>query len=197
MTDYPEIDVIRKTGQEKFHINGMPLSYGLLDFWQWSASDLVNNAMRGVLAEFIVASAVGQVKGHRTEWDAVDLKTQDGIKIEVKSSAYIQSWLQQKLSTIQFDIKCTQGWDAETNEFSSEVKRQADVYVFCILHHEDQNTINPLNLDQWSFYVLPTEALNEAVGEQKTISLSSLQKLNPTIATYAALNTSIQDAAFR
>lgn len=52
------IRVQRKTGQEKFIAAGSPLNLKLLDFWQWSQADLLSNATRGVLAEFIVAAAL-------------------------------------------------------------------------------------------------------------------------------------------
>lgn len=60
MDKYPEIKISRKTGKESFHENGSPLGNSLLSFWQWSASDLIGNAMRGILAEYIVATAVGK-----------------------------------------------------------------------------------------------------------------------------------------
>lgn len=62
-------------------------------FWRWSASDLVSNTMRGVLAEYIVALAMGidTEEGVRREWDAYGLVLGDGTKVEVKSAAYIQS----------------------------------------------------------------------------------------------------------
>jgi len=62
MDKYPEIKVATKTGKEKFHEDGKLLAHDLLSFWQWSASDLVGNAMRGILAEYIVASAVGKIR---------------------------------------------------------------------------------------------------------------------------------------
>jgi len=126
MDKYPEIKVATKTGKEKFHEDGKPLAHDLLSFWQWSASDLVGNAMRGVLAEYIVASAVGKISGSRTEWDAFDIETNGDIKVDVKSGAYIQSWFQKKLSTIQFGIRPTQSWDSKTNSYSSNFARQSD-----------------------------------------------------------------------
>jgi hypothetical protein len=59
------------------------------------------------------------------------------------------------------------------------VERQSDFYIFCILKHQDKRTVNPLNLNQWLFYLLPTQILNEQKPTQKTISLNSLLKLNP------------------
>jgi hypothetical protein len=107
-----------------------------LSFWQWSCSDLVGNALRGVLTEYIVATAVCGADKVRIEWDAYDIETPEGIKVEVKSGAYIQSWSQKKLSAIQFGIQQTQGWNAKTNNYSIQKARQADVYVFCVLAHK-------------------------------------------------------------
>ncbi len=135
MSKYPELEVERKIGDEAFHKDGKPINDTLLSFWQWSASDLVGNAMRGILAEYIVASALGAAKGSRTEWDSYDIETTEGIKVEVKSGAYIQRWAQKKLSNIQFSIRKTKGWDTKKNSYSTELRRQSDLYVFCILNH--------------------------------------------------------------
>ena len=40
----------------------MNVNYKVIDFWKWSVSDLVSNATRGRLAEFIVAKAL-KIKG--------------------------------------------------------------------------------------------------------------------------------------
>src|SRR5687767_12610590 len=126
-TGFLKLTVTPKTGQEIFEHNGKPLEISLIDFWRWSASDLVSNTMRGILDEFIVASALGITKGGgsvRSEWDAYDLLTSGGIRIEVKSAAYLQSWYHQKLSTISFGIRPTSKWEDETNRRSTELKRQ-------------------------------------------------------------------------
>ncbi len=189
---FPALHVERKTGSEKFVLSGKAINLSLLNFWQWSSSDLVNNALRGVIAEFIVASALGVNDRVRVEWDAYDLKTKGGKRVEVKSAAYIQSWTQSKLSPIIFDIRPTRGWEAETNGYDGILKRQADVYVFCILKTEDQSTVDPLNLDQWVFYVLPTEVLNKEKPHQKTITLSSLLQFKPKKSTYSELKKWIE-----
>jgi hypothetical protein len=113
----------------------------------------------------------------------------------VKSSAYLQSWPQTKLSKIVFDIEPKKGWHAKTNTNAAERKRQAEVFVFCLLAHKDKTTVDPLNLDQWDFYILSTNRLNAAVGEQKSITLESLRQLNPTKASFADLRTCIEAAA--
>ena len=197
MEDLSAIEATRKTGSELFTLGGSPLPMNLLSFWQWSASNLVGNAMRGILAEYIVSSAIGVSNGIRDQWDAYDIATENGIRIEVKSCAYIQSWEQKKHSSIKFGIRPTRGEDLDAKESSQLVARQADVYVFCLLMHRDQNTINPLNLDQWVFYVLPTRILNETAGAQKSISLSSLERLTPLKCKYSNLKKSIIDASLK
>jgi len=101
MDKYPKIKVIRKTGKEKFKLNGKPLNYDLLSFWQWSSSDLISNAMRGILAEYIVATAVGKTDKIRTEWDAFDIETDEGIKIEVKSGGIYPKLVSKEIITNQ------------------------------------------------------------------------------------------------
>lgn len=58
------------------------------DFWKFALSDLRMNNARGYLAEFLVAKALGLQSVRRVEWDAYDLLL-DGIRVEVKSSAYL------------------------------------------------------------------------------------------------------------
>lgn len=189
------IPTIRKTGAEPFVLAGRPVDANLLGFWQWCASELVGNALRGVLAEYIVATAVGASGGVRNQWDAYDIETADGIKVEVKSAAFLQSWWQAKLSSIQFSVGPAYGWDSESNSRSTSKNRPADVYVFCVLAHQDKRTVNPVNLDQWVFYCINTAAIDKKLAAQKTLSLSSLRRLGPVEVGYAGLAQAIKQVA--
>jgi hypothetical protein len=184
--------VVQKEGSETLHLSGQPMGIRLLDFWRWSASDLISNTMRGVFAEFLVANALGVAKTARVEWAPYDLVTENGTSIEVKASVYIQSWYQSRLSRIQFSIRPASKWGASTNQFSPEKLRSADLYVFCVLSHRDQSTLDPLDLNQWDFYVLPTSILNQAFPTQKSIGLASLLLLNPCHARYEDLKECIE-----
>ena len=185
------LDPIRKTGGESFLFNGESTNIKLQEFWSWSSSDVLNNAMRGVLAEFIVASSLGIADSCRVEWDAYDIITKEGKKIEVKSAAYLQSWKQSRLSNIGFDIRPTCSLNSETNIYNNDQIRQADIYVFCILSHKDKLTVNPLDLDQWDFYIIDTAILNEVYPHQKRISLNPLLGLNPIKARYSEIKKAI------
>jgi len=193
---YPPIETKKKTGNEQF-LNAGSDVYTLRDFWAWAYSDLVDNTERGKLAEFIVAMALGITEGISGSWDKYDLLSKEGIRVEVKTSAYLQSWSQQNLSKIRFGIQPTYGWDSITNEYDIEQKRQSDVYVFCVLKHIDQVTLNPLDLSQWEFYVLSTAALNKAVPAQKTISINKLLNIGAKKCEYATLYETIKSEATR
>ena len=190
----PKLDVERKTGHERFRANGSDRDLDLLGFWQWSMSDLVNNTTRGVLAEYIVAQALGvSTDGVRDVWAPYDLVTSEEVKVEVKSSSYLQSWAQSRLSRISFDISPSHAWDSATGSFDEEYKRQADIYVFVLLAHRDQPTADPMNLDQWTFYVLPTAALNEHFKDQKTLGLGGLEKYASPVG-YEELKAAVSKA---
>lgn len=194
MSELNQIIPTPKNGTEDLTFNGQKTEYKLLDFWRWSVSDLLSNATRGRLAEFIVGTAVGLNPDHiRDEWDAYDLKTEDGIKIEVKSAAYIQCWSQKCFSSISFSIKRSVYWDPVTNIESVKSRRHADLYVFCVLKHKDQSSIDPLKMEQWDFYILPTYRLDNYERSQSSITLNSLQKLTDPVS-YIDLNNRIQKA---
>ncbi len=189
------IETERKSGAEPLHANGSPLGVSLQEFWQWSGSDLICNSQRGVLAEYLVAHALGVDTGVRSEWDAYDLKTDAGVKVEVKASGFVQSWPQEKLSRVGFDIAPKISWDASTNTSATDAGRPADVYVFAVHSHIDQVSIDPLNVNQWEFYVLATSVLEQGCSSQRRISLGVLQRLCPRAVTFDGLCEAVVEAA--
>ena len=82
------------------------------DFWAWCLSDLRTNTVRPMLAEFLVAQALGAAARPRIEWDSYDVVTPEGIRVEVKSSAYLQAWAQARPSSISFGGLNGRTWDA-------------------------------------------------------------------------------------
>ena len=182
----------RKTGAEVLRGTGVRNGPTILEFWQWGFSDLLTNTMRSVLAEFIVANALGIRDGLRDPWLEYDLITDDGIKIEVKSSAYVQSWPQDKPSSISFSIAKARRWAFRPTRLVGDLKRHADVYVFCLLAHTDRKTIDPLKFDQWEFFVLKKYLINKKLGDQKSLSLRKLLKLNPAKTSYVDLSSTVR-----
>ena len=183
-----KIQATIKTGKEHLTYNAEKLNFSLLDFWRWSVSDLLSNATRGRFAEFIVATATNiSLKQVREEWDKYDLTTSEGIKIEVKSAAYLQSWTQNKLSKISFSTKAA----IDLDNLQNDAKRHADVYVFCLLKHDIKATVDPLNMNHWEFYVMATKELNDYKRSQRSITLNSLQKVTQPV-TYDQLDKVIK-----
>lgn len=186
-----QITVTKKTGTEPF-VGARDIT--LADYWAWAHSDLVSNAERGRLAEFIVSNALGAEMTCRVEWDAYDVLTPEGIKVEVKASGYVQTWVQKDYSFPNFGIRPTIGSSDGGATFTGPRQRQADVYVFCLHVHKDQETINPLDLSQWEFYVLPTSTLNEKMADAKAISLAKLISLGAVKTDYAGLAEAVSKA---
>ena len=172
-----------KAGDEAFRVGDEDVDSSIFNFWRWANSDLLDNAARGVLAEFLVARALDSTCEPRHEWDAVDVRTECGLKVEVKSAAYAQSWSQCEPSKISFNIAPKkESWNAKTNKYETydPPKRVADVYVFCLLIGQSDYPgpkpdpdPDPMDLNQWEFYVLPTWEL----PCQKTIGLKRLKDL--------------------
>jgi len=166
-----------------YKIAGTDLTIG--DFWSWAYSDIVCNITRPIFAEFLVGYALGVTESPRIAWDHVDLYYRDK-KIEVKSSAFIQRWQQEKLANVDFDIGKKRPWEAQTNISGEEAKRSADCFVFSLYPDKDiaklndSETVNKqmLNVSRWQFLVLPTDEIENdpRLSKQGSISLSPLEK---------------------
>ncbi|MCD4652740.1 hypothetical protein K8T06_02265 [bacterium] len=144
-------------------------------FWSWAYSDILSNRNRAIFAEYIVGTLLGVTDHPRIEWDAVDFRYGE-ITIEVKSAAYLQSWIQKKPSKIVFDIAKKRGWDSATNSNSEDPVRSADCYVFCLYTELDAMTANVTDVTKWKFYVLSREKIETEFGDQKSVSLSRLEQ---------------------
>lgn len=172
---HPALHASPRSGAEPFHAAGRALGFDLLSFWRWSASDLVDNTARGVLAEYLVGRALDvDLSGVRQPWAPCDLRTRDGVTIEVKTSAYLQAWGQAELTEPAFGIRPTRGWDHEAGASQSIPGRRTDVYVFALLAHQDKATLDPTNVEQWRFRVVPTRELEERFGTRERVTLRAL-----------------------
>ena len=172
------------SGLEEFRRSQRAAGFCVRDFWSWATSDLLSNATRGVLAEFIVARDVGAEGLVRDEWAEYDLRTPAGVRVEVKSSAEIQSWAQARPSKISFDIA-----PKKPMVGTGDRQRRSDVYVFCVLEGSE-----PMNLDRWSFLVLATRVLDSGRPAQKTITRTVLLDLGAVQGRYGRIGDAIRSA---
>jgi hypothetical protein len=185
------------SGEEPLHKDASPLDRTVGDFWRWSNSDLLSNALRGCLAEYLVAIALGVDDKPRREWAAWDLTSPDGIRVEVKSSAYVQSWFQRRPSIIQFGVGETAAWDPETAAYGAERKRQADVYVFAVLFQPDRQLVDPLDLEHWQFLVVASADLNRHCGKQGKLGLARLRAIPHSEVSFDGLADAVRVIGLR
>ena len=172
---------------------GPPLR--LVDYWRWSASGLMSNSQRGVLAEFLVATALGVHDTPREEWENVDLEANlNGrrIRIEVKSSAERQSWKCTPSSFHEFDIRRTEDSWGEV----AGTRRWADIYVFAILKNLlATSQLEALDARNWEFLVLPTTTLERKRPHGKTIRVGPLRRIGAVSCSHSKLAATIAQVA--
>ena len=170
----------------------MGLDARVVDFWRFAMTDLRTNNVRGYLAEFLVARAVG-ASDLRVEWDPWDVTAPDGTKIEVKSSGYLQAWAQKDLSVPSFRVLPKYGWDATTGSWSSDQIYHADVYVFALHTAQSHAEYDPLHVDQWSFYVAGRPDVEARAGV--SMGVGALRRVCGASTSHAQLASAIQNAA--
>ena len=172
------------TGAETFR----GLDATVQDFWAFAMSDLRVNNVRGYLAEFLVARAVG-AQTNRVEWDAYDVLTPSGVRVEVKSAGYLQAWPQRRPSRISFSGLTARTSTEDGTAYADARTHNADVYVFAVQTATSHDNYNPLDVNQWDFYVLPRQAL-EQIGF-RTVGLTTLRRLAGAAVPYAGLAEAI------
>lgn len=155
----------------------------VLDFWRYAVPDLRTNTTRGLLAEFLVHRAVG-AEERNTEWESFDVLAPSGLRIEVKTSAYLQAWGQRRLSEIRFSRLRGRVWSPEDGS-APEQTYNADVYVFALHTARTHAEYDPLDIGQWRFHVAP-RALVEATG-RAGLGLAAVRRICGEPVAYAAL----------
>jgi hypothetical protein len=163
------------------------------EFWAWSTSDLRDDTTRGILAEFIVAKALGvPTESPRISWSNFDLTIPSGVSVEVKSSAYLQSWKQKKLSQRRFGGLSSRSWDPETGH-GKEPEVSAQVFVFALQTCKDPEKYNARDIGQWEFYVDSGEAIRKR--GYSSVGLPTLRRFAKGPFTYSELARAVQAAA--
>ena len=161
-------------GNEAFMQNGIELGFNVMDYWRFQFSNLVDNL--GYVAEFLIAQALSKDEPDNCNgWTVYDVGYR-GKRIEVKATSYWQSWKASHIISEQrnFSIRKTY-LDYQNNK--SDKARQNDIYIFCLDKGRDEKSSNPMNLENWVFYVVPTKVINEMFGNQKVLSLKRLEKI--------------------
>jgi len=162
------------------------------DFWAWGFSDLRLNTTRGLLAQFLVARALGDERATDEGWGNFDVLTPDGIRVEVKSSAYIQSWRQDRPSRIVFGGLTGHEWSDDAGWGEARTVR-ADVFVFAIHTCQDAARYDMLDLSAWEFRALPASTV-ERLGI-RSMSAGTLFAHAPEAVPWSGLQAIVLSAA--
>ena len=155
-------------------------------FQRWVLGDLVDNANRGIFAEWLVGQALDAIKQGeaRHGWAAFDLRHGE-VTVEVKATGLSQTWNRHEQSKQpSFDIAPRRWtWDANTEEWVEfePPERLAQIYVFCLHEPVPATNSNVRDPACWRFWVIPTQTLNEHLGPQKTVGTSTLGRLTKPV----------------
>ena len=172
-------EVKKMTGNEIFKGK----DFSILEFWQYGFSNLNSNILRGSLAEFIIENLLKEKSeiGIRNPWGDFDVLYKNK-KIEIKCSSYLQDWNQNEYSKIIFaGLKAKDlYWSSAVASFNNDNSKnyKADIYILCLVNHKNPETLNLLDLDQWSFYILTKDDLKRISNNGNTVSLIKLEKNN-------------------
>ena len=166
-------------GNEAFTYHGEETDMTILEYWRWLYSELFD--LQSSIAEYIVAKALGLKKAYNVgDWTLFDIEYRS-TRIEVKETSYVHAWQtdeEPKSKTRAFGINKAHDTYQDS---TSELHRQNDIYVFCLNTGETRKTANPLQLEHWEFYIVPTSLINEKCGDANSISLSRLRKMTPVV----------------
>lgn len=162
------------------------------DFWRWAFSDLRMNTNRGALAEFMVAVAVGSTPELSNGWNSFDVLAPDGTRIEVKSSGYLQSWPQKRLSVPNFSRLFSVPWDNELGVMGTEASVNADVFVFALQTQTVPDEYDPLDVSQWDFWVAHADRVRDS--KLRSVGLGWVRKHATGPVAFGEIKTTIDEA---
>lgn len=194
------------TGDEAFSYAGASMNTTVKDFWAWAMSRLMADGPRGDLAEFIVSTALGvDTTIPKKGWGECDIiydrhrRNEKPLRIEVKCSTYLQAWERPSLSKPVFSIAKTASCDIGEFEDGcryigrddSPPQRRSELYIFCLFAATDRAAADPMELDQWAFYIVPTRLINEKLGDQRSISLPGIARLGIAKCGYTEIKAAV------
>lgn len=135
---------------------------------------LVTNVLRGHVVEAIVALALEpDWRWCAADYAPWDFERGDGARLEVKQSAYLQTWASNPGSKVRpsFDVRERTGrWEGAT--WIEDAGRSAHVYLFCY-HDRWDATADHRDPNQWAFFAVPASLLPPV----KRIGIEAVRRL--------------------
>lgn len=177
---------IRFTSDLQLGVNGT-----LTDFWRWAFSDLCDDDIKGIFAEWMVRVLLGLPlqDARRISWADSDIVLENA-RIEVKASTLWQSWKLVNedgtrkpsprpalLNPSRVRFAGLQARTAVTPASTDDPRQfKSDYYVFCFHSQTDPSGWDAWNLAHWEFYMMTRQELTELkVGN--SISLATLRQV--------------------
>ncbi len=168
-----------------------------LDFWRCLFSDLCDDDVRGIFAEWMVGTLLGLpiASSRREFWDVSVFTLPDQTRIEIKSCALSQS---RKLANedairklhrstaninpnrIRFGIRARSAVSPSSGKTGRRLK--SDIYVFCLYAQTNSAAWDVLNVSNCEFYIMTREEL-EGLSVGNTVSLATLRKFRSPMST--------------
>ena len=178
LIDISEIGSNHLNGGETFWQSGKETDLTVLEFWRWYYSDLLDNKAR--VAEYLVSKALGFTEASDSGFWAPHSIVYIGKRIEIRTAAYMKSTADDEPS------------DKHIRHIDIRAK-DCQAYLFCLLPGKTKETADPLILDNWEFYVIPTWYLELECGNNTTITMSKVRRLVKQ-STYEGLKRNIEHA---
>lgn len=162
-------------GDERFMLAGKPTDMDVLDFWRFRYCERFD--LQDAIAEYIVAKALGiNEAGNTIMWTLYDILYRDA-RIEVKETSYYHAWQKDEDPKSEARVFSIGKAYSSYKDSTSTLARQNDIYIFCLNTGKTKEESDPLVLEHWEFYVIPTATINRECGDGKTIRLGRLKKL--------------------
>lgn len=181
---------------DHFLNGGKPLDLTIENFWQYHYANMYNQ--HEYIAEFLVGTALGETTPNNDYWRLWDVDYHFGDKtyrIEVKATSYYHSFqdelYQGRTSEVRtFDIHKAY---KEYQNNSSELRRNSDIYVFCLNVGRTAEESNPIDVSNWEFYLVTRENLESQLADenQKSISLSRVRALAGEKCSYLEIKSKV------
>jgi hypothetical protein len=183
----------RRTERRSLRTDETSSAY-IAEFWKWGASDLASEPIPQSLAEFIVAKALGiPISGTRSFTQAAKFTTELNCQVEVRSWSFINKKKEIEPSNLSFKIPRINKDLPYQRSFRPGPKAHPDIYVFAMFVHNVPATADPLNPDQWLYYVISANSLRGAKDEVVNIRL--LQEVAGRYVSFDKLFGEVRDVS--
>ena len=118
----------------------------------------------------------------------------DGVKLEAKLGICTRLPTRPTFASVRFDTRAVVGRPPDQRCFDLQDKLHSDLFVFTVISHKLDEPIDPLILDHWIFFVLPTAILARR-HDTNTITVSSISGLGAIPLNFRTLKEVIIDSA--